>query len=608
VTVSRNFWHDVDVHHPMQRPPIMYPVHVRAGVFAAGGSLVGFGTALVLQHFLAVNRPLSVWLAASVASAALAVRLGYPERPRGLLVHATRAISVSLVGAPVCALIVFMTLVAMEWPFETLGRPVFLVSEGVLLAALARLSWPRNQPDNSVEPSLDAGVGGLLPNPDRAEPFRPGDTFALASCGPAIAAEESEGRGLVVEVLVRWAADVLRVHHVTPTRSVHLEDVLPGVALSANRSSLVILDGAGLTVVVPEGVAAKIHPAAGQHVPIDRATEHGLAGRVAGAATGTRIPLALGTRVVVFFGPRDPGQAAQAYRAEQRHIDFAPAPVVVEVELVRVGRAAGRGLGLGGHRRLIATTGVAAVFVLAALRHGASVRGEERGEDRVGTEQVTDLWRAMAAISMKVPDDDDYGEDEQCSTGRWNLVPAVPSAEDTQRAWRKWKKRRSPRPLDDGDPWELEAESTDWAVRSGMLFETTPAAESFGEPPDWRMLDAVPFPLGPPRSGNVQIGRSARIGLITSESVQRVLRQGQGRFRVCYDRSLSARADLRGRVTVRFAIGQDGAVSNVSTAESDLPDPAVLSCVTRSFVGLSFPRLESGVATVTVPLVFTPRN
>ncbi len=59
---------------------------------------------------------------------------------------------------------------------------------------------------------------------------------------------------------------------------------------------------------------------------------------------------------------------------------------------------------------------------------------------------------------------------------------------------------------------------------------------------------------------------------------------------------------------MRFVIGRDGAVSNVGNGGSDLPDAGVVSCVARAFYGLSFPAPDSGIVTVTYPIVFSPAN
>ena len=95
-------------------------------------------------------------------------------------------------------------------------------------------------------------------------------------------------------------------------------------------------------------------------------------------------------------------------------------------------------------------------------------------------------------------------------------------------------------------------------------------------------------------------------GRLPPEVIQRIVRQNYGRFRFCYEQGLVRNPNLEGRVTTRFIIGRDGAVSNVQNGGSDLPDAGVQSCIVQSFYGLSFPAPENGVVTVSYPISLQP--
>ncbi len=95
-------------------------------------------------------------------------------------------------------------------------------------------------------------------------------------------------------------------------------------------------------------------------------------------------------------------------------------------------------------------------------------------------------------------------------------------------------------------------------------------------------------------------------GHLPPEVIQRIVRQNYGRFRACYENGLTANPNLSGRVTARFIIGRDGAVSNAANGGSDLPDSKVVSCVLSQFYGISFPSPENGIVTVSYPIMFTP--
>ena len=136
--------------------------------------------------------------------------------------------------------------------------------------------------------------------------------------------------------------------------------------------------------------------------------------------------------------------------------------------------------------------------------------------------------------------------------------------------------------------------------------------------------DAAPAPLGAPlgslgfgsghgslggehrsRQPMIRQGQTTVSGRLPPEVIQRIVRQNFGRFRLCYERGLQANPELGGRVLVSFVIDRQGAVSTVADGGSDLPDRAVVSCVVRSFSGLSFPQPEGGIVTVRYPITFS---
>ncbi len=117
------------------------------------------------------------------------------------------------------------------------------------------------------------------------------------------------------------------------------------------------------------------------------------------------------------------------------------------------------------------------------------------------------------------------------------------------------------------------------------------------------------------RGTNGHITRAPRIrpegvtetsGRLPAETIQRVVRQNYGQFRMCYENGLRANPNLAGRIAVRFVISSDGRVTNAANGGSDLPDSGVVSCVVRGFYSLGFPSPESGVVTVVYPIQFSP--
>jgi hypothetical protein len=102
------------------------------------------------------------------------------------------------------------------------------------------------------------------------------------------------------------------------------------------------------------------------------------------------------------------------------------------------------------------------------------------------------------------------------------------------------------------------------------------------------------------------VGTTVLSGRLPAEVIQRIVRQNFGRFRACYEQGLGRNPNLEGRVSVRFAINRDGAVSAAANSGSDLPDSGVVECVVRAYYGLSFPAPEGGIVTVMYPIMFAP--
>lgn len=105
---------------------------------------------------------------------------------------------------------------------------------------------------------------------------------------------------------------------------------------------------------------------------------------------------------------------------------------------------------------------------------------------------------------------------------------------------------------------------------------------------------------------SMKLGQTTVSGRLPPEVIQRIVRQNYGRFRMCYEQGLARNPNLEGRITVRFIIGRDGSVSNVTKGGSDLPDPGVANCIVNAYYGLSFPEPEGGIVTVVYPIMFAP--
>jgi hypothetical protein len=127
--------------------------------------------------------------------------------------------------------------------------------------------------------------------------------------------------------------------------------------------------------------------------------------------------------------------------------------------------------------------------------------------------------------------------------------------------------------------------------------ETTPLSE-----PSLLLLGPEPEPIG--KVPRFPIGQPS--GRLPPEQIQKIVRQNYGRLRMCYEQGLARNPNLQGRVSVRFIIGRDGRVRQVSNGGSDLPDEQVVRCVMRAYYEMLFPEPESGTVTVVYPIMFSP--
>lgn len=112
----------------------------------------------------------------------------------------------------------------------------------------------------------------------------------------------------------------------------------------------------------------------------------------------------------------------------------------------------------------------------------------------------------------------------------------------------------------------------------------------------------------PPKASKarVRFGVLTLEGPLTQEQVEGVVKSAESELRRCYERGLANNPHLQGRIKARFVIGRDGGVHSAVNAGSDLPDVRTVECVLAEIARLRFRKPEAAIATVTIPVLFTP--
>jgi len=109
---------------------------------------------------------------------------------------------------------------------------------------------------------------------------------------------------------------------------------------------------------------------------------------------------------------------------------------------------------------------------------------------------------------------------------------------------------------------------------------------------------------GAPRSLKVRFGAVRIEGGLDPDVTMRILRQGYGALRQCYEALLRRRPTAHGTVEVSLELEASGAVARAKVGEGELTDPGMKSCLVKATLPLGFPQPTRVPARVTVPLEF----
>jgi hypothetical protein len=77
-------------------------------------------------------------------------------------------------------------------------------------------------------------------------------------------------------------------------------------------------------------------------------------------------------------------------------------------------------------------------------------------------------------------------------------------------------------------------------------------------------------------------------------------------FRICFEQGLRRMQKLHGTIKLRLTLGPNGRPSGIQQLTTELSDPAVVSCVVKSAMGLGLPAPSSGAPQITLDISLWP--
>lgn len=520
---------------------------------------------------------------------------------------------------------------------------------------------------DALASSLDAGVaaGGrvveALPSVSELPPAAPAYTYAMLRSGPAPRSEDVElTHVLSAEVSILWGENVLHVAHLAAGQAFCVGDehsppcdfLIPREKLGVARMPLVISKGSRFALVIAPHAVGQVVAPGGVLRALDEVRASGEASAVLPGAR--ELLLELGTRAELRFGDIVFRIAAVRAGKPVGHglaagFDTAALPYFALSALSFGGLLSSMAflvpplallsdedsdedrlyllqayLSAAAEREQQHVAGTAQSATQAEGASGAAAVGQE------GALGKTDAPKVNGGLHIR----GDAPRDERHLSGGENIKDVIDSGmagilarADTSDLPNLWPSEPSRGSDSDttlapfwspgvGDSLGTGLGTTGTGERGGGRTNSISMGNGVGTlgPGGGKPGgDATALSLGRTTRGHrtsvplLREGVSQISGRLPADTIQRVIRQNHPRFRGCYEKGLMTNPSLAGRVGVRFVIGRDGRVTNVADGGSDLPDPSVVSCVSRAFYDISFPKPEGGIVTVVYPIAFQPQ-
>jgi hypothetical protein len=150
------------------------------------------------------------------------------------------------------------------------------------------------------------------------------------------------------------------------------------------------------------------------------------------------------------------------------------------------------------------------------------------------------------------------------------------------------------------------------AGKMAALFgDNGPAVVSADGGVDATVMASAPDGVATPPSGAPTVtptmtpGTPVILGSLDPEIIRRIVREHAGQIRYCYESELSRTPGIYGKIIMKWVINGEGKVMQATTAETQMKNANVESCLASRIKGWVFPKPKGGgIVIVNYPFVF----
>jgi hypothetical protein len=94
-------------------------------------------------------------------------------------------------------------------------------------------------------------------------------------------------------------------------------------------------------------------------------------------------------------------------------------------------------------------------------------------------------------------------------------------------------------------------------------------------------------------------------GTLNRMELEKLVSMNAGQLRACYEQALTSNPNLAGKVTVKLVILQNGSPSQVSVADTTMPNRSLEQCIVSRISMWKFPKPTGGATPVRFPFIFS---